>query len=145
MIQSPLPSKVGWSFFSLLKRVYCKVKLGIIPKYEKPRIGCHEQEAHGEINAPRKASPVLPECHGRASVLIPVSRGNRRMPRKLECGSCLEARQAAAACPSPDAPPETPREPPLLQTSLWEGGASSQVAASENSYPPPSLAASPAL
>lgn len=56
--------------------------------------------------------------------------------------------RSQASCrrlPQPRCPPETPREPPLLQTSLWEGGASSQVAASESSYPPPSLAASPAL
>lgn len=122
MIQSRLPGKVGWSSFSLLKRVYCKVKLGIIPKYEKPRIGCREQEAPGEINAPRKASPVLPECHGRASVLIPVSRGNRRMPRKLECGSCLEARQAAAACPSPDAPPKPPGSPRCCRPPCGKAG-----------------------
>lgn len=38
--------------------------------------------------------------------------------------------RSQASCrrlPQPRCPPETPREPPLLQTSLWEGGASSQV------------------
>lgn len=48
IIQSRLPSKANSSFFSFLKRTYCKRKLDIIPKYEKPRTGCREQEAPEE-------------------------------------------------------------------------------------------------